>query len=683
MASVYTSDGHLWRDILIRVLIVLGTTFLIVLALPPTDTPTVEIKENKPWVHASLIASFDYQVRKPESVIKQEQQAVTEGILPYYTRRDEIKEEQLKRFRTRYADGIEGLPKSFVSAIERKLAELYDAGIIEQNDYARHMKDTASQIQVVIGKTTKSTSVKQTLTPITAYSAFFHDPQMEIMRAKLQDCNINDYIKPNLIYDAKRSDQEKQDRLNLVVFYSGEVQKGEKIVDRGEIIDYETACKLRSYFDEMKKSQSDESRYTTLLGHIIFILLLMATFTTYLHLFRGDYFRAPRSLAMVYSLIVLFPVLVSMMIRFTLSSIYLVPFAMVPMFIRVFLDSRTAFMAHTTMILACSVAVTTHYEFIIIQLLAGLVAIYSLRELSKRSQIFSAALFVTVAIIIVYYSTQLMQPGDADTIDHSYLTHFIFSGVLLLLVYPLMFLVEKMFGFTSAVTLFELSDTNKDLLRRLSEVAPGTFQHSIMVGNLAAAIASRIGAKSLLVRTGALYHDIGKLANPVFFTENQAGTNPHDRMTPIESAQVIINHVTEGVRFVEKQGLPTVIRDFILTHHGKGMAKYFYITYRNEHPGEEIDESLFSYPGPNPFTLEQAILMMADGVEAASRSLPEYTEESITNLVNRIIDGIVESGAFVECPITYRDISITKQVLIEKLKSIYHTRISYPELKKN
>lgn len=255
------------------------------------------------------------------------------------------------------------------------------------------------------------------------------------------------------------------------------------------------------------------------------------------------------------------------------------------------------------------------------------------------------------------------------------------SGVLLLLVYPLMFLIEKLFGFTSSVTLFELSDTNRDILRRLSEVAPGTFQHSIMVGNLAAAIAARVGAKPLLVRTGALYHDIGKMENPVFFTENQVGTNPHVRMAPIESAQVIINHVTEGVRMAERNGLPDVIRDFILTHHGAGKAKYFYITYKNEHPNEDVNEKFFSYPGPNPFTKEQAILMMADGVEAASRSLTEYTEETITTLVNRIIDSQVSEGCFHDCPITFQDIDAAKKVLIEKLKSIYHTRISYPELK--
>ena len=267
-----------------------------------------------------------------------------------------------------------------------------------------------------------------------------------------------------------------------------------------------------------------------------------------------------------------------------------------------------------------------------------------------------------------------------EALKQPYFT-LICNGVLLLLTYPMMFLVEKAFGFISPVTLFELSDTNRDVLRRLSEVAPGTFQHSIMVSNLASAIATEVGAKSLLVRTGALYHDIGKMSNPVFFTENQAGVNPHTRMQPKESAQIITGHVTEGVKLAEKNGVPDVISNFILTHHGKGLAKYFYTTYKNEHPDEDVDEAPFRYPGPNPFSREQAILMMADGVEAASRSLPEYTEETISNIVNRIIDTQVAEGYFQECPITFRDIATAKRVLIERLKSIYHTRIQYPELK--
>ena len=267
-------------------------------------------------------------------------------------------------------------------------------------------------------------------------------------------------------------------------------------------------------------------------------------------------------------------------------------------------------------------------------------------------------------------------------IDFGEYNYLILSGVMLFCSYPLLYIIEKAFGFTSNITLIELSDMNKDLLRRMSEVAPGTFQHSIQVGNLAAEIANKIGAKSQLVRTGALYHDIGKTENPIYFTENQSGYNPHDGMTYVESAQVIISHVTEGMKLADKYNLPDVIKGFIATHHGQGKAKYFFVKQKNEFPDEPVDDLLFTYPGPNPSTKEQAILMMADSVEAASRSLPDYTEKSIRDLVEHIIDGQVAEGYFRDCPITFRDSQYAKTVLIEKLKTIYHTRISYPELKK-
>ena len=385
---------------------------------------------------------------------------------------------------------------------------------------------------------------------------------------------------------------------------------------------------------------------------------------------------------MLYTMVVMFPLMVSLMMRFNKFSLYIIPFAMAAIFIRVFLDSRTAFITHVTMILVCAVEVRYQYEFVIIQIVGGLVAIYSLRELSKRSQIYLTAVLVTLASTVVYLAIQLIQSDDPSKLDQSMYIYFAINGFFLLFTYPLMLVIEKAFGFTSTVTLFELSNTNNYLLRRLSEVAPGTFQHSIMVGNLAAEIANRIGAKAHLVRTGALYHDIGKMANPAFFTENQAGVNPHEKLSCQESARIIISHVSEGTRLAEKFNLPTAIREFITTHHGKGLASFFYVSYKNEHPDEEVDETLFRYPGPNPSTLEQAILMMCDSVEAASRSLPEYTEESIASLVNKIIDAQTANGFFTECPITFRDIAQAKLVLAERLKSIYHTRIQYPELKR-
>jgi putative nucleotidyltransferase with HDIG domain len=439
---------------------------------------------------------------------------------------------------------------------------------------------------------------------------------------------------------------------------------------------------LDSFEKETKKRNSSEDELMmTVIGQALLVLILVILFTAYLTLFRKDYFEKPRSITMLYAMIVIFPVLVSLMMRHLFFNVYIIPFAIVPIFIRVFMDSRTAFVTHAIMILLSAVAVKYQYEFIIIQLVAGLVAIYSLRELEKRSQIFLTAVLVTITSSLTYLAIQLIQNEDFSNLDSTMYIYFAVNGFLLLFAYPLMLIIEKTFGFISTVTLFELSNTNNELLRRMSEVASGTFQHSINVGNLGAEIANKIGAKAQLVRTGALYHDIGKMENPVFFTENQAGVNPHDKLSDIESARIIVSHVTDGLSLAEKYNLPTVIKDFITTHHGAGLAKYFYVNYKNEHPDEEVDVNIFSYPGPNPFTREQAILMMTDAVEAASRSLPEYTEESISMLVNKLIDDQIANGNFKECPITFRDIDIAKQVLIDRLKSMYHTRIQYPELK--
>lgn len=421
------------------------------------------------------------------------------------------------------------------------------------------------------------------------------------------------------------------------------------------------------------------------IGNSLYVFIFVVLFTVYLSLFRKDYFDKSRNILMLYALISIFPILVSLMMQHSYFnfSVYVLPFAFTPIFVRVFQDSRTAFITHLVMVFISAAALRYQFDFIVIQVVAGLVAIYSLREMSSRAQVFKTALLVFLATCVTHFTLRLMQSGTTFDLEASMYSHFMINGVLLLLAYPLMYVVEKAFGFTSNVTLIELSNTNGPLLRRLSEEAPGTFQHSITVSNLAAEIANRIGANSTLVRTGALYHDIGKMMNPAFFTENQqGGVSPYDNLTDKESAQIIVEHVANGVKLAEENNLPVIIRDFILTHHGHGMAKYFYIKYQNEHPDEIVDKEPFTYPGPNPYTREQAILMMADSCEAASHSLKDYSEESFTQLVNKIIDGQVDSGFFTEAAITFRDISEAKNVLIDRLKAFYHTRITYPKLNK-
>ena len=594
-----------------------------------------------------------------------------------------MEKKQVSKFLADYQNGIPGLPHNYVRLIADRLHRLYQAGIMDTPEYNEAYRDSTSQVRLVSGNNAQSISLACVYSTLSAYEQLFIDEQIAMQRPILQRCNLNNYIEPNLIYDKGKSETERNDLLSSIPPASGMVMSGQKVIDRGDIVDEYTYRVLSSFEREIKRRSATQTQITnTIIGQVIFVTLMVFLFTMYLGLFRRDYFNKPRSIAMLYTLITLFPVVVSLMMRHNFLSVYMLPFAMVPIFVRVFMDSRTAFVCHVTMILICTTAVRYQYEFIIIQLVAGLIAIYSLRELTRRAQVFKTAILVGIGSTFVYLALQLMQDNDFSSMDHDMYYHFVVNAVLLLIAYPMMYIIEKMFGFVSSVTLFELSNTNRGLLRDLSEIAPGTFQHSITVGNLAAEIANKIGANALLVRTGALYHDIGKMKNPVFFTENQAGVNPHDTLTYQESARIIISHVTEGVKLAERENLPTIIRDFIVTHHGTGITKFFYIKYKNEHPEEEVDPAPFTYPGPNPFTREQAILMIADGVEAASRSLPEYTEESISTLVNRMIDQDVTDGYFKECPITFRDLAIAKLVLIERLKAIYHTRISYPEMKK-
>ena len=683
MSKFNIEDNHFWRGLLSRTLLVLVTVAIIVWFLPRNSGPQFRYDVGKPWMYGSFITKFDFPIYKTDEAIKAERDSLADEFEPYYAYAADVEKEKIDEFMSDFKNGIPGLSYDYVRIIADRLHRIYQAGIMAAPEYSEINKDSTNMVRIISGKQASSLMINCIYSTIGAYEQLLNDEKLAPQRAVLQKCNLNNYITPNLIYDKERSETEMNDLMAGIPLASGMVLSGQKIIDRGEIVDDYAFRVLNSFEKEMQRRSANSSEITsTILGQTLFVAILIILFTLYLVLYRKEYFQKPRNTTMLYVLITLFPILVSLMMKHAFLSVYILPFALVPIFVRVFMDARTAFISLVTMVLLCAAAVKYQYEFIIIQITSGLVAIYSLGELSQRAQLFRTAVLVTLTSAAVYLALQLMQDNSIFTMDHSIYIYFIMNGVLLLFAYPLMYLIEKAFGFISNVTLIELSNTSKDPLRKLSETAPGTFQHSIMVSNLAAQIANKIGANTQLVRTGALYHDIGKMEDPAYFTENQVGVNPLEKLPRPEAAQMVINHVTEGLKLGEKYDLPRIITDFIMTHHGEGKTKYFYISYKNEHPDEPIDDTLFAYPGPNPFPREQAILMMADSVEAASRSLPEYTEESISNLVNKIIDTQVEEGYFTDCPITFRDISTTKQVLINRLKSIYHTRISYPELKK-
>ncbi len=685
MRSFKTNQRFSYKNLIYKSLIFIATVSVIVYFLPNEGKFNYQFDINKPWKYGLLQASFDFPIYKNDIQVQKEQDSILADYQPYFQIDKEAEKNVLSKLREDYNKTLRhSLPGTdYVRYIERTLKALYEDGIIAGNDLKRMEEDSIIAIRLVDKNVATNRFIDQLYTVKEAYEYLLNADTTHYKKKILQQCNLNDYITPNLVYDEEKSEAAQKDLLSNISWANGFVLNGQKIIDRGEIVDEQTYNILESLRKEWeKRSDSVQEKRLTLAGQILYVGIFLFCFMAYLELFRADYYERKGTLTLLFALIVFFPVLSSIMVEQNLSSIYVVPFAMIPIIVRVFLDSRTAFMAHVTIILLCSITLRFPHEFILLQVVAGMVAIYSLRELSQRSQLLRTALVVFISYALLYFAFELIHEDDLTKLNTRMYIYFMINGILLLFAYPLLFLLEKIFGFTSDVTLVELSNINNSLLREMSEVAPGTFQHSLQMANLAAAAANKIGGKSQLVRTGALYHDIGKMVNPAFFTENQSGVNPHKSLSYEQSAQVIISHITDGLKLAEKHNLPKVIKDFISTHHGRGLTKYFYISYKNEHPDEEVDQEKFRYPGPNPFTKEQAVLMMADSVEAASRSLPEYTEESISTLVDKIIDTQVSEGYFKECPITFKDIATVKALFKEKLKTMYHTRISYPELRK-
>lgn len=639
---------------------------------------------NKPWHYPQLIASYDFVIYKTDDEVKRERDSVVRQFVPYYRVDSLVAEKQIAALRKDfYAGKFRGIPVYYLPRLVENMRQIYARGILDVSDYEGSFKSDFHVLRLIRGQEATTEEVENFFTIRTAYDFLVNRDKGALSQEALRSCNLNNYLAVNVKNDTAKNRLELQSELSQVSDNIGMVQSGQLVIDRGQIVNAEHVRILNSLKKESEQRMDPSRGYWFIFaGQVIFVILLISLLFTYLKLFRRDYFSSPHSVLLLFSFVTVFPVITYLMMAHHFYSVYLVPYALIPIFVRIFMDSRTSFMAVVTSSLLSALSLHSPFEFVLWQIVTGATVIYSLRELTERSQLLRTVLAVVVVGLVISIGYDLSQGLNGDAFDRSRIVYMIIGGILLLFAYPLMYFVEKLFGFTSSVTLVELTNTNNPILRKMSKVAQGTFNHSMQVSNLAAEVADKIGAKAQLARTGALYHDIGKVLNPAFFTENQSGVNPHDTISEERSAQIIINHVTDGLRLAEKYHLPQVIKEFIRTHHGTGLVKYFYIQYCNKHVGETVDEEAFRYPGPNPQTREQAVVMMCDSVEAASRSLKEYTEESITQLVNRIVDSQLAEGHFKECPITFRDIADAKRTLIDSLKTIYHTRISYPEIKK-
>ena len=672
-----------YRNIFVVAVTAVVAIFLLMYFLPRESKFGFEFEENRPWRYSQLIAEYDFPILKSEAEMREERDSLLRGFRPYFRLDTVLSEQKVREFQNDFRTGrFDGVPIYYLPSLSSLLKDVYSLGVINSEQIDKLRNVGLEHLLLVRGKVASERKTSKLYTLATAYEHILRQEAYGFGRELLERCNMRNYLVANVIYDQERTEAEREQLLQVSPT-SGMVQKGQLIIDRGQIVTGAHVKVLNSLRKEAERRLDPTHGYWWVFtGQLSFVCVLMGLFFYYLKLYRRDYLNSPHTMILLLTLITVFPVMTYVMMSHHILSVYILPYAIIPIFVRIFFDSRTAFLSVVVSSILSSIVLYSPYEFILCQLVVGMTAIYTLREMTERSQVLRTAFAVTVVALLVIGSYDLSQGLDWEAIDESRSIYIALSGVLLLFCYPLMYVVERVFGFTSSVTLVELTNINNAILRKMSKVAQGTFNHSMQVANLAAEVADKIGAKPQLVRTGAMYHDIGKMLDPAFFTENQSGVNPHDGLSEEKSAQIIINHVTGGVRLAEKYHLPPVIRDFITTHHGKGMTKYFYIQYANKHEGEEIDKSMFAYPGPNPFTREQAILMMCDSVEAASRSLKEYTEESISALVNKIIDTQLADGCFKECPLTFRDIADAKRVLIDSLKTVYHTRISYPELKK-
>lgn len=659
------------------------TATLIAYFFPREGKFRYQFYEGKPWRYELLTAPTDIPIYKTDDEINAEKDTIRKRFEPYYRINSDIKQTQTDKLRNDYDAPVpHPIDLNYLRYIETQLGRIYEKGILPAA-VIEQLNETHTHIYIIKNNISELKSVKEFYSTKSAYEEIISKAPSSLDKEKLRSYNINNYLVENISYDEEMSERILNEQLQRIPLSTGIIQAGERIVDRGEVIDGKTYNALRSLkIIHETKSGGAKRNGVIWAGQLILVFGILFCCALYLATFSPEIFYNRRNLLFILLFILSYCLLSEVVVKYDLANIYIIPYAIMPIVVRTFFKSHTALFTHLVTVLLCSLVAPFPHEFLLIQIVAGIVIVFTLKELSQRSQLLRCSFFILLSYTLCYLSLSLYQEGDFNKIRWVTLIFFGINFILVMFSYLLIYVLEKMFGYVSPITLVELSNINTPILKKLSETAPGTFQHSMNVSILAAEATAKVGGDVQLARTGALYHDIGKMVNPAFFTENQkGGNNPHNNLPFEESAQIIIDHVTEGIKMAEKAQLPQAIINFIRTHHGAGKTKYFYNSYKNAYPDKPIDEELFTYPGPNPFTKETGILMMADAVEAASRSLTEYTDESIKTLVYKIIEGQIADNLLQNTPLTFNDINIVKATFIDKLKTMNHTRISYPDLK--
>lgn len=664
---------------------------IILLVLPHADHKEFTYEQNQPWKYPLLTAEFDIPILRDSTSIRVMRDSIDRTFVPFVKRDVSLQNANIERFKTLIENQATPEQSKLLSSL---LEQTYKEGVLDNSLIEYLRKNKSSALRLVVndnGQTREIVALDAStmFSPRNAYTyidSAYDAHRLASMPPLSQELTraINLSLAANIVVDSVTDSKFREQEYLTVNGALGVIKTGQRIVDRGEIITPQIYTNLNTYQEMLTTRQSDRKDHTYfIIGQGLYIAVILVTLYIFLSIYRPRFFSDIRKMTFLITFITLFTLFAILMFENVIQGLYVVPFAAVPVIVLVFFDSRTAIFSLITTVFLAALVSTYPLQFLFMELIVGLVATFSIWQLDRRSQLLRTAVLSLVTYVFTYFTMLLIMEGNFSQFSWRILILFVINSVILSFAYVLILVIEKIFGFTSAVTLVELSDINSPLLRRLAEEAPGTFQHSIQVSTISAEAARAIGANTTLVRTGALYHDIGKLSSPIFFTENQHGINPHAGLDPVTSAKKIVSHVTEGAALANKHKLPPLIKSFILEHHGKGMAKYFYTTAVNNNPDKIIDKADFSYPGPNPQSIETSILMMADAVEAASRSLTDYSPESIDRLVENIINGQIAEGMYKESPISFKDVEIIKKVFKQRLSTIYHTRVRYPEMKKD
>ncbi|AEH02444.1 HD family phosphohydrolase [Lacinutrix sp. 5H-3-7-4] len=670
------------HSLIYKIILFICTTFLVVYLFPKSGRFKYDFEKGKPWQSETLYAPFNFAVQKTTEELEKEKIQIQENTIKYFnintTIYPEVKRQFEKEFKTQFPDSIYGSTITIYNKGKTILNDLYNFGIVDQ-DLALSKLSNVIILEDRVERSKTQYSNLYTLKDISSkIESDLKKANLLEYKTPLKNLFFN-IIKSNLQYDKNLTDKALDEALKTISYTRGSIEKDQLIISKGEVVEGNKYTILKSLESEYQSQVWTQSNYNLIVfAYTLLVALALLMLLLFLRKYRLDVFNNNTKVTFIFFNVFLMVLLTTLVVNYNISFIYIVPIAVLPLVLKAFFDARLGLFTHVITVLLLGSIVPNSYEYMFLQIIAGIVTILTVSELYKRANLFISVGQITLVYIIAYFAFFVIHEGSVDNLKWETFGMFALCGLATLFVQPLIYIYERLFGLVSDVSLLELSDTNTKLLKRLADEAPGTFHHSLNVANLAEAAANEIGANAMLTRVGALYHDIGKMKNPTYFTENQSsGLNPHDELSAKESAKIIVDHVINGIEIAKKNNLPDRVIDFIRTHHGTSTVYYFYM--KEKAINEAIDIKDFSYKGPKPFSKETAILMMCDSVEAASKSLKEPTSIKIDNFVENILNKQMEDGQFLNANITFKEIQHIKKVLKRKLANIYHLRIEYPE----